>query len=56
MYVRYQPLNDVKYCRTQVMKGSFFPSATLVWNQLPGDLVAAPSLETFKSGIATAIF
>ncbi|MCG8075849.1 MAG: reverse transcriptase family protein, partial [Candidatus Thiodiazotropha taylori] len=43
-----------QYCRTQTMKGSYFPSTTLIWNQLPDSLVAAPSLEAFKTGIAAA--
>ena len=39
----------------EVMKNSFFPSATDLWNRLPETLVTAPTLNTFKAGIAAAL-
>ena len=43
------------YCRTNIMRDSFFPSGILIWNSLPVSLATAPSLEAFKSGIAAAV-
>ena len=42
------------YSKT-VMKESFFPTATVLWNRLPDSLVTAPTLNTFKAGIAAAL-
>ena len=39
------------YCRTDVLKHAFFPSAIRLWNQLPVQLVTASSLEAFKRGL-----
>ena len=41
----------VPYCRTDVQKHSFFPSAIRLWNQLPVHLATASSLEAFKGGL-----
>ena len=41
----------VPYCRTDTYSNSFFPSGIRLWNQLPEDLVTAPSLVAFKEGL-----
>jgi len=41
------------YCRTQTLRKSFFPTAIYIWNQLPATLVAKPTLEAFKTRVAT---
>lgn len=41
----------VPYCRTDIYSHSFIPSGIRLWNQLPEDLVTAPSLEAFKEGL-----
>ncbi|KAH3791311.1 hypothetical protein DPMN_144794 [Dreissena polymorpha] len=35
----------VPFCRTGYLRHSFFPSATILRNQLPNHLVTAPSLK-----------
>ncbi|MCG7874753.1 MAG: hypothetical protein JAY78_00305 [Candidatus Thiodiazotropha taylori] len=40
------------YCRTDVYRHSFFPSAIRLWNQLPESIVTAPTLDAFKLGLA----
>ena len=42
----------VPYCRTDVMKASFFPSSIRLWNQLPACIVTAPTLDTFRARLA----
>ena len=41
----------VPYTRTDILRHSFFPSAIRLWNQLPQQLVTAPTLEAFKGGL-----
>ena len=43
----------IPYCRTDVYRNSFFPSAIRLWNQLPETIVAAPTLDDFKMGLAS---
>ena len=43
----------IPYCRTDVYRNSFFPSANKLWNQLPLTIVAAPTLDDFKMGLAS---
>ena len=45
---------QVPFCRTDVFKFSFFPSAIRLWNQLPNNLATAASLEVFRRGLADA--
>ena len=42
----------IPYCRTDVYRNSFFQSAIRLWNQLPETIVAAPTLDDFKMGLA----
>lgn len=42
----------VPYCRIDAYRCSFFPSGIRLWNQLPESIVTAPTLETFKGGLA----
>jgi len=41
------------YCRTQTLRESFFQTAIYIWNQLPATLVVTPTLEAFKTRVAT---
>ena len=43
----------IPYCRTDVYRNSFFPSAIRLWNQLPETIVAAQTLDDFKMGLAS---
>ena len=43
----------IPYCRTDVYRNSFFPSAIRLWNQLPETIVVAPTLADFKMGLAS---
>ena len=43
----------IPYCRTDIYRNSFFPSAIRLWNQLPETVVAAPTLDDFKMGLAS---
>ena len=40
-------------CRTDVFRNSFFPSAIRLWSQLPKTIVAAPTHDDFKMGLAS---
>ena len=42
----------IPYCRTNVHWNSFSPSAFRLWNLLPEIIVAAPTLDDFKMGLA----
>ena len=42
----------VPYCRIDDYRCSFFPSGISLWNQLPESIVTAPTLETYKGGLA----
>lgn len=48
--------NILKYnvitTRLNAYHHSYFPSTTLLWNALPGNIANAPSLEAFKSRLA----
>ena len=39
----------VPYTRTSVYRNSYFPQAIRLWNSLPGSLVVADSLDSFKA-------
>ena len=41
----------IPYCRTATLRHSFFPDTTRLWNNLPMEVVTAPSLESLKSGL-----
>ena len=45
--------NQIKYhqisCRLDITNSSFFPDAIRLWNRLPQEVAAAPTLESFKS-------
>ena len=43
----------IPYCRTDVYRNSFSPSAIRLWNQLPETIVAAQTLDDFKMGLAS---
>ena len=43
----------IPYCRTDVYRNSFFPSAIRLWNQLPETIVAALTLDDFKMGLVS---
>ena len=45
----------VPYCRTDLLRHSFFPSAIRLWNQLPKPAATAPTLEAFKGELARAL-
>ena len=45
----------VPNCRTDLFRHSFFPSAIRLWNQLPGTVATAPTLEAFKGGLARVV-
>jgi len=42
----------IPFCRTDVLKYSFFSSSIKLWNQLPLQQTTAVSLEAFKRGLA----
>ena len=39
------------YCRTEVMKNTFYPSAISLWNSLPQEAISANSPEAFRSTV-----
>jgi hypothetical protein len=41
---------------TDYYRHSFFPSTVILWNNLPAEVVTAPTLEAFKSHLAHAHF
>jgi hypothetical protein len=41
--------------RTQLHGSSFFPRTVKLWNTLPGTVLAAPSLETFRGGVTPSL-
>ena len=43
---------NIPYCRTQYRQMSFFPRTIPEWNSLPQEIVAAKSLDCFKSRLA----
>jgi hypothetical protein len=43
------------YCRTDVYRFSFFPSAVRLWNQLQVQLTEVDSVEAFKSGLPSTL-
>ena len=43
----------IPYCRTDIYRHSFFPSAIRLWNQLPDRTVTSPTLDAFKLGLAS---
>ena len=43
---------NIPYCRTQYRHMSFFPRTIPKWNSLPQEIVAAKSLDCFKSRLA----
>ena len=45
---------QIPYCRTDVFKYSFFPSAIRLWNQLPSSMATSVSIEAFKERLADA--
>ena len=52
-YHRRNPLErKVPFCRTELMKNSFFPSATVAWNNLNDRTKLANSLSQFKRMLA----
>ena len=44
---------DIPTCSTRYRKMSFFPRTIPEWNKLPQAVVAAESLDCFKSRLAT---
>ena len=40
--------------RTTVYRTSFFPQAIHLWNQLPGSVVEADTLDSFKAQLSRA--
>ena len=42
------------FTRVQSYKHSFFPSAIRIWNTLPSDVIAKPSLVSFREGLCRA--
>jgi hypothetical protein len=40
------------FCRTDVLRHSFFPSAIRLWNKLPEEVAASQTLDSFKAGLA----
>ena len=52
-YHRRNPLERrIPFCRTELMKQSFFPSSTLAWNNLDDVTKSAPSIIQFKRKLA----
>ena len=43
----------IPYCRTDVFWNSFFLSAIRLWNQLSETIIATPTLDDFKMGLAS---
>ena len=43
----------IPYCRTDIYRHSFFPSAIRLWNPLPDRTVTSPTLGAFKLGLAS---
>ena len=43
----------IPYCRTDIYRHSFFPSAIRLWNQLRDRTVTSPMLDAFKLGFAS---
>ena len=43
----------IPYCRTDVYRNSCFPSAVRLWQYLSETIVAAPTLDDFKMGLAS---
>ena len=46
--LKYQPINT----RTDTYRFSFFPRSIPEWNSLPGSIVTAPTVESFRAGLA----
>ena len=44
----------VPHTRTTVHRRSFFPQAIRLWNQLPGSVVGADTLDSFKTQLSRA--
>ena len=44
----------VPYARTQTYQYSFFPSTIRLWNHLPEEVIAAPTLDTFRAQLAAS--
>jgi hypothetical protein len=44
----------VPHTRTKVHRRSFFPQAIRLWNQLPGSVVEADTLDSFKTQLSRA--
>ena len=42
----------IPFCHTDIYRHSFFQAAVLLWNQLPVAIATAPSLDSFKAGLA----
>ena len=41
--------------RTQLYGSSFFPRTVLLWNTLPGTVISAPSVVTFRGGVVASL-
>ncbi|XP_066287680.1 uncharacterized protein, partial [Branchiostoma lanceolatum] len=49
---RLHPLSyDIPFCRTAYRQFSFFPRTVAEWNSLPSEMVAAPSLASFRDRV-----
>ena len=50
---RGHPLRYVTHtCKTDIYRGSYFPKTTIDWNNLPTNIVSAPTLNSFNTGLA----
>lgn len=53
-YPRRKPFDrTIPNCRTETYRKSFFPSTTLIWNQLPTSLQNSTSIQEFKKSLTT---
>ena len=42
---------EIPFARTDTYKHSFFPKTSKVWNSLDGNIVKAPSIESFRRAL-----